>query len=85
MVWLPDTDDVQSIDAELTLTFEKKEDPISPPWIKFPDLLALARARPPTGMGDADKYGATIKKAVAHFHLLAKHHSLNNDNKRPVL
>lgn len=85
MVWLPDADDVQNIHAELTRTFESEEDPISPPGIKFPDLLASACARPLTGMGDVDKYESTIQKASALFHSLTKNHPFHNGNKRTAL
>lgn len=83
--WLPDATQIASFHEELTTIFAAEDDPISPPGVKYPDLLESAAHRPHTGIGSRDKYNTVLKKTAALFHSIAKNHAFHNGNKRTAI
>jgi death-on-curing protein len=85
MSWIPESKNVLAVHEELIHVFAEDNDPISPPGIKFPELLESACSRPHTGLGDTEKYPSVFEKLAALFHSLTKNHAFHNGNKRTAL
>ena len=78
-------DEIRQVHDHLTEEFRTTKDPISPPGVKFPDLLESAATRPSTGYGNERKYPTVESAAAALLHSLVHNHAFHNGNKRTAL
>jgi death-on-curing family protein len=78
-------DEIKQVHEQLTVDFALTDDPISPPGVKYPDLLESAATRPGTGYGSAKKYPTVESAAAALLHSLVHNHPFHNGNKRTAL
>ncbi|HEX5450591.1 MAG TPA: type II toxin-antitoxin system death-on-curing family toxin, partial [Gaiellaceae bacterium] len=77
--------EVEAIHWELVADFSRDADPIDPPGVRNPDLLASAVFRQHTAMGREAKYPTVEMAASALFHALVHDHPFHNGNKRTGL
>ena len=79
------SEEIAAIHSYLVKQFALSGDPIMPPGIKYPDLLASAAARPQTWLGGSFKYPTAEMAAAALLHSLTLNHAFHNGNKRAAL
>jgi len=80
-----DTEDVLLIHEALVQDFVGTEDPIDPPGVKDPNLLASAVSRQYTSLGGEPKYKTLGHMAAALFYGIALNHAFHNGNKRAAI
>lgn len=77
--------EIEGIHWELVRDFAEDDDPIDPPGVRDPSLLASATFRQHTALGDQRKYPTAEMAAAALFHALVHDHPFHNGNKRTAL
>jgi death-on-curing family protein len=77
--------DVMAIHVALENDFADSGDPIQPPGVKNPGLLASALHRPFAAFGQFVKYPTAEMSGAALFHSLVLNHPFHNGNKRTAL
>lgn len=78
-------EEVEAIHWELVQDFARDADPIVPPGVRSPDLLASAVFRQHTSLGEEVKYPTVEMAAAALFHAVVHDHPFFNGNKRTAL
>lgn len=78
-------DELLDIHAALARDFADSDDPIAPPGIKSPHLLASTVTRPQTSFGNELKYPTVEMAAAALMHSVVLNHCFHNGNKRTAL
>jgi len=78
-------EEVEAIHWELVRDFAQDADPIDPPGVRSPDLLASAVFRQHTALGEQTKYPTVEMAAAALFHAIVHDHPFFNGNKRTAL
>lgn len=77
--------EVEAIHWELVRDFAQDADPIDPPGVRSPDLLASAVFRQHTALGEQTKYPTVEMAAAALLHAIVHDHPFYNGNKRTAL
>ena len=77
--------DILDIHDALVKDFILAEDPISPPGVKYPNLVSSAVWRPQTSHGRELKYPTVEMAAAALLHSIVQNHAFHNGNKRTGL
>lgn len=78
-------DEVSGIHEYLTKLFSTTSDPIFPPGVRDPNLLASAVLRAHTSLGTTLKYPTIEMAGAALLHSLTLNHAFHNGNKRTAL
>lgn len=77
--------DVQAVHHYLVLEFSRTEDPMSPPGVRDPNLLASAVSRQHTGFEGKLKYATPCLSAATLMFGICNNHPFYNGNKRTAL
>lgn len=77
--------EVEEIHWQLVRDFAKAKDPIDPPGVRDPNLLASALHRVHTSLGGEQKYPTVPMVAAAYLHAIIGNHAFHNGNKRTAL
>jgi len=78
-------EDLARIHQQLVEDFRADDDPIEPPGVRSPDLLASAAFRPDTALGKQVKYATAEMATAALVHAVVHNHPFFNGNKRTAL